>query len=196
MSRSTRTEVEVGAIGDGDCTHSMGLSTPKSQTCSSPIMWTTGRRGSRTSVMARPSRNELAVKSFADAVSALHTQHKRQAGRAASPKDIELTGYARLGMRVSEESIRKALLGQVDPMQCNVELLIVLANFFEVSPDELGTFASERIRRIVAFATPVGPDGGGDMRSAQSRCTAPGSRWELATVTPLRWHQPQLEEAA
>jgi hypothetical protein len=150
-----------------------------------------------TQPMARPPRNELAVKSLADAVKSLQLQHKRRrGGRAATSKDIELFGYRNLEMRVSDESIRKALTGQVDPTTCNVELLIVLAAFFEVSPDELGAFAAERVRRIVAFAASGGPDGGGDQASAQSRCTAQSSPGELAIVVPFRWSQPQLQEAA
>lgn len=57
--------------------------------------------------MARPPRNELAVKSLADAVDALHTQYRLREGHNASTKDIELFGYGELNMRVSEESIRK-----------------------------------------------------------------------------------------
>lgn len=143
--------------------------------------------------MARPARNELAVKSFGTAVKALHTQHTKATARPATSKDIELFGWARCGMRVSDESIRKALAGNVDPMTCNVELLIVLAAFFEVSPDELGSFAAERVRKIVAFAATGGPDGGGDQRSAQSRCTAQWSPAEVATVTPI-YRQPMLDE--
>lgn len=41
-----------------------------------------------------------------------------------------------------------------------------------------------------------GPDDGGDQRSARSRCTAQTWVEELATVVPLRWTQPSLEDAA
>lgn len=147
--------------------------------------------------MARPPRNDVAIKSFSDAVTTLQKQYRRlHHGRSASTKDIELFGYGQLGMRVSEESIRKALTGQVDPTTCNIELLIVLAAFFEVTPDELGNFAAERVRRILAFASFSGPDDGGDQRSARSRCTAQTWVDELATVVPLHWTQPTLEDAA
>ena len=127
--------------------------------------------------MARPPRNELAVKSFADAVSKIHTQYKRQHGRSATTKDIELYGFGTLGMRVSEESIRKAFHGQVDPTTCNVELLFVLAAFFEVTPDDLGNFAAERARRILAFASPAGPDGGGDVLISPTAWNTDGARF-------------------
>lgn len=141
--------------------------------------------------MARPQRNEMATKQLASAVTRLH-KHK-----PATAKDIELWSYANLGMRVSEESVRKALRGAIDPMQCSAELLLALAAFFGVSPDELGHIAAERVRPFLAYATNYGPDGGGDLRIAKSRCTAQASD-ELATVTALRFHQPafDLEEAA
>lgn len=41
----------------------------------------------------------------------------------------------------------------------------------------------------------TGPDPGGDQVHSESRCTAQTSS-ELATVVPLRWTQPQLEEVA
>jgi hypothetical protein len=146
--------------------------------------------------MARPPRNELAVKSFTDAVKALHKQHAKRHGQPATAKDIELFAYRTMEMRVSDESVRKVFAGQVDPTTCNVELLISLAAFFEVSPDELGSFAGERVRRILAFASVSGPDGGGDLRSAESRCTARSWVEELATVVPFRWSQPTLADAA
>lgn len=48
----------------------------------------------------------------------------------------------------------------------------------------------------LAYGNITGPDEGGDVRSTSSRCTAPDSRVELATVVAMRWHQPALEEAA
>lgn len=131
----------------------------------------------------------MATKQLASSVSRLH-KHK-----PATAKDIELWSYANLGMRVSEESVRKALRGAIDPMQCSAELLLALAAFFGVSPDELGHIAAERVRPFLAYATEHGPDGGGGLRTSQSRCTAQASS-ELATVTPLRWTQPTFDEVA
>ena len=137
--------------------------------------------------MARPPRNELAVKSLADAVGVLQTQHKRQTGRPATSKDIELFGFGSLDMRVSEESIRKALTGQVDPTTCSIELLLVLASYFEVTTDELGGFASERVRRILAVAAdPAYPTGGPISAEPGSPCTRSPQVDDLATVLEFR----------
>lgn len=42
----------------------------------------------------------------------------------------------------------------------------------------------------------TGPDGGGDVANARSRCTAHQTSFELATVTTLPWSQLALREAA
>lgn len=135
--------------------------------------------------MARPPRNEVAVKSLKDALTKLQTQYHRRTGRRATSKDIELFGYRHLEMRVSDESIRKALTGHVDPSTCNVELLLVLAGFFDVSPDELGKFAAEKVRRILAAAGVAGPDDGGGVQISPNawKAEAPRIRRQLTLLT-------------
>lgn len=44
------------------------------------------------------------------------------------------------------------------------------------------------------FGVDAGPENGGDLANASSRCTARSSLRELATVTPM-YRQPQLVEA-
>lgn len=102
-------------------------------------------------VMARPPRNALAIQDFSRNMAKV-TRHN-----AATPKDIELWAYATLGFRVGQESIRKALNGEIDPTQCAVELLLVLAEFYGVEPQRLGKFADERIRPIMALSSIHGP---------------------------------------
>lgn len=105
--------------------------------------------------MARPRRNEIASKELHKAV----TKLARKRNPTAKPKDIELWAYAERGVRVSEESIRKAHLGEIDPTQCAVELLLVLRGFYDAGPGELGDTAERRMLAVAAFHTPSTPSG-------------------------------------
>lgn len=112
-----------------------------------------------TYAMARPPRNEVAVANFARHVARLA---KRQPTTA---KDIELWAYANLGLRVSQESTRKALNGEIDPTQCAVELLLALLGYFGVEPSALGSAAEKRLRPVLAFAADPNGGGGQEVRS-------------------------------
>jgi hypothetical protein len=102
--------------------------------------------------MARHQRNEMAVAQLRARVARLAKKHP------ASPKDIELWAYLNLGLRVGEESIRKALKGDIDPTQCAVELLMVLSAFYEVEPSVLGHHAEARMKPFLTWAGKRGPD--------------------------------------
>lgn len=139
-----------------------------SEVNSLPLMWTIVWAWSRTTSMARPPRNDLATKDLASRVQRLARR------RPSSAKDIELWAFAELGLRVGHESIRKALAGEIDPTQCNVELLMALAAYYEVEPAELGTHAERRLRPFLAFAARVSPpEGGPGLPIARFRCTGP-----------------------
>lgn len=126
--------------------------------------------------MARHPRNDMAAKQ-------LHIHLKRLAKqRPASAKDIELETYAKSGVRIGQETIRKALAGEVDPNQCSVELLVAFTAFYAVTPDELGGFAA---RRLAGLSTLIGagPNGPPDQGTAASRCTERIAA--LTLVTPM-----------
>lgn len=113
--------------------------------------------------MARPPRNALAIEDFG------RNMAKLTRTNSATPKDIELWAYATQGLRVGQESIRKALHGEIDPTQCAVELLLVLAAYYGVEPRRLGKFAAERIRPVQALSGGTDPhDGGRHKRTGSS----------------------------
>lgn len=104
--------------------------------------------------MARTPRNELAVKDFANAVAVITSTHP-----PATAKEIELWIYSNHNRHVSEESIRKALRGDIDPDGCNLELLVGIRAFFAVPAEQLGRFAANRIEANLAMAGATLPDG-------------------------------------
>lgn len=98
------------------------------------------------------------------AVSQFGTRIGRLAKKTpASAKDIELWAYANLGLRVSDESIRKALNGDIDPTQCAVELLMAVAAFYDVEPQDLGHHAESRLQAVLTYAGRSGPDDSGGL---------------------------------
>lgn len=99
----------------------------------------------------------MATKQLASAVARLNRR------RHATAKDIELWANANLHVRVSNESCRKALAGQIDPTQCAVELLMAITGFYGVSPADLGHHAEARLAPLLTFASAItpGPDGPG-----------------------------------
>ena len=119
--------------------------------------------------MAKQPRNHLAMTDLGRALAKLHKKNP------ATPKDIELWTYGNHGVRIGEETIRKAHKGQVDPTTCLLDLLIALMAFYEVQPAALGKFAEHRIKSVMSMA---GADGGpSDRGTAASRCT---ERWLVA----------------
>lgn len=97
--------------------------------------------------MARPRRDEIASKAMHKAFTA--ALRRRSASlRAASYKDVERWAYGEHRAIVSTETIRKAHLGEIDPNACGIELLLVLRDFYELGPDDLGPVAKARITAI------------------------------------------------
>lgn len=106
--------------------------------------------------MARPGKDEIATRQFHKAVQALVKKRNIH----AKPVDIMLWAFAeRGGTRVSDESIRKAHVGEVDPNQCAIELLLVMRDFYKAGPGELGEVAQRRIDTVMAYVTPPTPGG-------------------------------------
>lgn len=115
--------------------------------------------------------------------------------KPASAKEIERWALVHHGFELSEDTIRKAHRGEVDPHKCNVQLLVALMAFYECGPADLGVAAERALLPLLSVLS-GGPEGGGDLASARSRCTAQLSPGELATVSQIRWHQPELVAVA
>ena len=133
--------------------------------------------------MARPPRNQLAIKDLAKHMKPL----KRQ--KRATAKDLELHAFSTFGVRVNEESMRKALAGDIDPTACAVELLMALCSFYEVPPAELGHFAEQRLNATLTFArryaSDEGPGSGGGQEVHQSGWTDDGGADAIVLAFPL-----------
>jgi len=127
--------------------------------------------------MARPLRNDMAVKQLASAVARITKDHP-----TVTPKDIERWAWTNLDLAVSEESIRKALRGQIDPTQCAVELLMALAGYFGVNPSALGHIAEARLASILAYAGRQTPDDPGGLEVSRRGCNG-------ATILDFRARQ-------
>lgn len=115
--------------------------------------------------MARAMRNLPAMQDFARRMDKLSRQHKGDVRIQA----IGYQAYARFGIELSPQTVRNAFESKVDPTACSVELLIALADYFEVEPAALGPYAEGRIRSVLAYAG--GPEGGPGLDIAASRCT-------------------------
>jgi hypothetical protein len=90
--------------------------------------------------MPRPKRNEAATTEFAKAIGSAELE--------ASAKDLELWAYKEHGVRVSDESLRKALLGQMDPTACAIEVLLILVGYFDLPDSRLGPVAGARLKAV------------------------------------------------
>lgn len=126
--------------------------------------------------MARPRKNELATKDFARAVARLARK------RPSSARSIERWAYAEHRLELSDVTIQKALSGQMDPTACAIEVLVVLAAFYDVEPKALGSYAGERLIAHLSLARSIhGPDDGGSTEAfPQSSCT----RWAQVLSFP------------
>lgn len=103
--------------------------------------------------MGRPPRNETAAREFGERLTALH-----QAAGKPSMRDID-KALIRLDLDLSEESLRKAHAGLIDPMKCDAELIAGLAAFYGVDLALLGEPAARRMGRLLTL---VGAPTNGD----------------------------------
>lgn len=133
--------------------------------------------------MARPQRNELAVQEFALKLSKI----RKAQNDSSKAKDIELWLFANHEARISEESIRKALAGQIDPSACDIALLVGLASYYGVKPSDLGVAAEKRINAVMSMAGHSGGPEGGPTQGTPSNAwmyLLPGDDLD-GTVVPL-----------
>lgn len=102
--------------------------------------------------MSRRPRNEIATRDLAKHHRALH----RSAG---SPTTGEM--YRRMVREydadITEEPIRRLVLGDVDPTYCSLELLLAVCAFYSCTPEELGEAAAHRINTALAMVPHGGP---------------------------------------
>ena len=112
--------------------------------------------------MARTPRNEIATKEFHKALTKLARR------KGVQYKDVELWAYAERNVRVSDEMVRRAHVGDVDPTGCAVELLLVLRDYYDAGPGDLGEFAQRKMDAVLAFA---GPKSGPGQQVHGSPCT-------------------------
>ena len=98
--------------------------------------------------MARTPKNHEAAAELGERLTALWT-----ASGKPKPKQIELWVAAAFSIHYSDESIRKAHAGDVDPLGCDPGLLAALAAFYEVEPAALGPATERRFRNLLTMAS-------------------------------------------
>lgn len=120
--------------------------------------------------------------------------------RSAYSKNQAITAELKsLGLKVSTAMISRLEDAETVPTLLSQRIVATAAMvLYGRSPgllgldiDDLPAFVYDAL--VDRFS---GPDPGGDQRSADSRCTAHWTPGDLATITPIRWSQLQLEEAA
>lgn len=121
--------------------------------------------------MARPPKNHEAAAELGAALMTLHQQHGQP-----TPKEIELWINREFRVHVSDESIRKAHRGQVDPNTCALELLAGVAAYYGVAPIDLTPVASTRFLALVQMAGVEPEFTPRDLGFAMKRCTR---AWQL-----------------
>lgn len=116
--------------------------------------------------MARTPKNELAATELGNRLRTLQEAHQDR----PTPKMIERWLLSTHGLEVSDESVRKAHAGQVDPTGCNLDLLVGLSAYYEVPPAELGRFTEMRVQTVLAMVGSA-PDRGPDLPGGKSGWT-------------------------
>lgn len=128
--------------------------------------------------MSRPPKNQIATKEFHRALNDLK---KRRPPRR--PLDVTLWGHKEFDVEITDETIRRALVGEVDPTGCQIELLFMLAQWFDATPEELGSHAAERMHKMQRLMGQNPPPG---LQVQHSRWSNEHGGQSLATVTLLR----------
>lgn len=98
--------------------------------------------------MARSPKNHEAAAEFGQRLHALNVERDEP-----TSKDIELWIYDAFHTRVSQESIRKAHRGEVDPTACDLELITGLAAYYDVEVTDLGPHAARRTLTVMTMAS-------------------------------------------
>lgn len=118
--------------------------------------------------MARTPKNHEAAAELGARLSDLKQQHADP-----TPKDIELWIYREFGVRVGEESIRKAHKGLADPHSCDPELLAGVAHYYGVKPVDLTPATRERFISLTKIAGLEPEFSVSDLGIAMKRCSLP-----------------------
>lgn len=98
--------------------------------------------------MPRPPKNHEAAAELGERLQALHEKHGKP-----TPKQIELWIWDAFGTHISDESIRKAHTGGVDPTACQVELVAGLAAYYDVEVTDLGPHAARRTMTVLTMTS-------------------------------------------
>jgi hypothetical protein len=114
--------------------------------------------------MARAARNDIEARKLASALDHLHKLSRRPSYQTIYDTILVKFGHS-MG---TAEQVRKMHKGEVDPGTTDVEDLMAVARFYEVSPDELTPLVGDRVRKVMAL---LGPDDGPDLRNH-------GSTWD------------------
>jgi hypothetical protein len=116
--------------------------------------------------MAQTPPNEIAMADFHRAIKRL----VKQRYPATTYKDVHRWAIREHNFFITDETIRRAMNGNADPMKCGADLLIVLMTYFDAKPEDLGEYAAQRLRAIIS-ALGSSPDSSGGQADASSRCT-------------------------
>ena len=99
--------------------------------------------------MARPPKNHEAAADLGTRLQAIHAEHGKP-----TPKQIELWIWDAFGAHISDETIRKAHKGAVDPNACDPELILGLAAYYDIEVIDLGPAAARRTMTVLTMASP------------------------------------------
>lgn len=99
--------------------------------------------------MARPPKNHEAAAEFGTRLQAIHAEHG-----TPTPKQIELWIWDAFDTHISDETIRKAHKGAVDPNACDPELILGLAAYYDIDVTDLGPHAARRTLTVLTMASP------------------------------------------
>lgn len=117
--------------------------------------------------MARTPKNHEAAAELGERLTQLKQEHANP-----TPKDIELWVYGEFGVRLGEESIRKAHKGLADPHSCDPELLAGIAHYYGVAPVDLTPAVAERFMSLTKIAGLAPEFSVRDLEFAMKRCTS------------------------
>lgn len=102
--------------------------------------------------MARPPKDHDAAADLGRRLTALN-----EANGKPTPKAIERWLIRELGFEITDETIRQAHRGTVDPHTCQQELLFGLRRYYGVSAKDLGPIAARRMFTLIQTVEPETP---------------------------------------
>lgn len=135
--------------------------------------------------MAHPKRNDIATKEMHKALTKL-----RRRRPTATVQDIGFWAIAERGVRITEPTYRRVFDGETDPTSCDLELLLVLRDFFEATDEELGEHAKARLSVLSRFSRPDGPTKDRDTGPTQAIQPSPWNDGRAVDATVLPFRRP------